>query len=170
MDWQFSPVDIVFTVIALFLAIRGIFRGFITEFLSMAAVLLGLTAAVLFTKPIALGVAHIFGQTIWVQIVTFLVLFLGVYIIVKVIEGGLQRGVEKLHLKNLDRVLGFLLGLFEGILLIAFALFLAEIQPFFDIDPILSGSFYARIILPLLVPAATWLNTVAAGRIDAIAR
>ena len=55
--------------------------------------------------------------------------------------------------------MGFLLGLIEGILIISCVVFILQIQPFIDTDKMLAGSLFARIILPILIPAAAAVIT-----------
>lgn len=153
MIWQFNYLDVVLALIALLAGLRGFFRGFVTEFLSMAAIILGIAAAVIFSAPLATLLSRYFDGSLWIQIITFLGLFILVYIVVKLLEGVLHNGVEKLRLKNLDRTLGFLLGIFEGVLVISVILIVLDIQPFFDVSDLLANSFCARLLLPLLVAA-----------------
>ncbi|MDR1587044.1 MAG: CvpA family protein, partial [Treponema sp.] len=48
---NFSALDIVFAILILLFSIRCFFRGFITELMSVASLVLGLLAAFLFHKP-----------------------------------------------------------------------------------------------------------------------
>lgn len=108
--------DIVSLVIILILAVRATFRGFIDEFLSIASVLLGLTAAVIFTGKASLLIDRYVHNAFWSPIIAFLVLFLVVYIIVKIFENALNSLVEKVQLEKLDQSLGFFWGLSKGAL------------------------------------------------------
>lgn len=153
MIWQFNYLDVVSALIVLLTGLRGFFRGFVTEFLSMAAFILGIAAAVIFSAPLATILSRQFGGYLWIQVVTFLGIFIFVYILVKLLEGILHTGVEKLSLKNLDRTLGFLLGIIEGVLVISVVLIVLDIQPFLDVSDLLANSFFARLLLPLLVAA-----------------
>jgi membrane protein required for colicin V production len=149
----FGYLDIALGLILVFAAIRGIFRGFVSEFLSMAAIILGLASAVVFSRPLAVALSGRLGGSAWIQVIAFLGLFIVTYLAVKLIEGFLHTGVEKLNLRNLDRVLGFLLGLVEGFLLVSVILIILVIQPFFDTTQLLNDSTIARLLLPILVPA-----------------
>ena len=155
-----NQLDIVFALIILLASIRGAVRGFVSEVLSMASVILAVAAAVLFSSHLAALISEIFGASIWSQVIAFLALFVVVYLIVKLLEGLLHSGVEKLHLRKLDRVLGFLLGIAEGFLVVFVALFLLHLQPFFDVRSLLQGSLFARFLIPLLVPAHDWLDSM----------
>ena len=157
---EFVPVDIVFALIILLAMIRGAIRGFVTEFLSMASIILGVAAAVLFSKPLASAFQGFLGESMWVRVIAFLGLFVAGYLAVKLVEGLLHKGIEKLNLNKLDRVLGLLLGLLEGVLVVSVAIFLFYVQPFFDVSGLLDGSYFVKLILPFLVPAAEWLRNI----------
>jgi membrane protein required for colicin V production len=163
----FNHLDIIFALILLIAMIRGAMRGFVTELLSMSAVILGILAAVFFSAPLSVYVSMLLGQSMWSQIIAFLVLFIVVYLIVKLVESLLNRGIEALSLKKLDSVLGFLLGALEGLLIVCVALLILDLQPFIDVQDLLDGSYAARLILPFLMPAGEWFEdlppTVAAN-------
>lgn len=145
------PVDIVFAVIVIILTARCVFRGFIVEFMSIQAVLGGLVLAFMFSP---LGAAYLNARwrpSAWNRLIAFLVIFLVVYLVFKVLERLLTKFFERLSLENLDRALGFFLGILEGVLVVLLIIFIIEIQPFADPEAILGGSIAARwgrILLP----------------------
>jgi membrane protein required for colicin V production len=159
VELNFAVIDIVLALLILILAVRGTFRGFVAEIGSMAAVILGILGAVVFSKPLAGLLIRYIGESFWNQIIAFLVLFLGIYIAVKLIERILHSIFEKLELDKLDRVLGFFLGLAEGILFTCVILFLLSWQPFFDIQGLLRDSLFARVLFPLLPLSEGFLNS-----------
>lgn len=145
-------IDIVFTLVIILLAIRGAIRGFITEFMSWAAVLSGLILGVLFSGLLSLAVAKITRSSymMWNQLIAFLVIFIAVYVVVKLFENGIDKLVEKINLENLDRVLGFFLGIVEGFVVVMIIVFVLDVQPFSDTRSLLDNSLYVKIILPLI--------------------
>lgn len=147
---EFSALDIVFVIILVIAALRGAFRGFVTELLSAAAIILGIIGAVLFSKMVGELLATHLGLTQWSEIIAFLLLFLVVYLVIKIFEGALNNFIDKLKLGNLDRALGFFLGILEGILLIAVIVFVMTVQPLFELDEVLKGSVIAKIVLTFL--------------------
>ena len=48
-------------------------------------------------------------------------------------------------LKSLDRTLGFIFGIVEGLAVVCLIIFLLTSQPFFNPENILNGSFYYNI-------------------------
>ncbi len=158
MEFDFNQFDIVLSVIILILMIRGAFKGFVAEILSMAALILGIGSSVIFSGLLSNLITEIFGESIWSPVIAFLVIFIIVYLVVKLLEGAIHKGIEKLNLFKLDKVMGFLLGLIEGILIVSCLVFILRIQPFFeDAHEMLESSFYAKTILPILIPTAVGL-------------
>lgn len=145
-----GTLDIIFGVIVIVAVIRCVFRGFVAEILSVAALLGGIACAVLFARPAARLLeeyTEIRGATI---IIAFLAVFLLVYIIIKISEGLLHRLFEALELEKLDRALGFFLGIVEGILLCAVITFILYLQPFIDLGNLLDNSIFAAVLLQVL--------------------
>ena len=147
---SFEVIDIVFALLVVIAAIRGAFRGFITEVGSMAALILGFGAAIVFYKSVALLLDKQFGPSFWNQLIAFLILFLLGYLLVKLVQRMLQNIIERLSLDRLDSALGFFLGIVEGLLVVGVALFIINWQPFFDPKGLLGSSFFARILFPVL--------------------
>ncbi|MBN2738570.1 MAG: CvpA family protein [Spirochaetales bacterium] len=151
----FSVLDVVLVLLLLVLAVRGVLRGFVAEVLSMAAIILGFTAAIFLSGPLSLLMGHLWGKQVWNQLIAFLVLFLAAYLIVKLIEGAIINAMENMELQNLDKALGFFLGLFEGVLLVVLLLFVIDWLswlPVLAFDKVLVDSFLAKFILPLVKP------------------
>ena len=157
-----NPLDTVFIVLIAAGAIRCAFRGFISEVLSFAALILGIVGAVFFSKAGAGLIDTYVGFSNWNQIIAFLVIFLAVYLVVKLIEGILHRVLDKIHLERLDRVLGLFLGLVEGGLVVVLLVYLMRVQPIFDLESLLNSSGIARFVLdiiPVAVPIEGQVST-----------
>ncbi len=152
MTESFTLLDVVFILILLILVIRGGMRGFVIEVSTMAAPILGILSAVLFSNLLADFVALLTGvkDSIWNHIIAFLVIFLLVYLSIFFIQGILQNIVIKLELHNLDRVLGSLLGLVEGILVIAIILILAHWIPIEGFKQSFGNSFFFNLLGPFI--------------------
>lgn len=155
MSINFTTIDYVFIALLLILSIRGAYKGFVSELLSMAGLILGVGAAVLFSGVFANYLEKIWGKSNWNFLIAFLIIFLVVYIIAKIFEGLLHKLFTALHLEKLDRVLGFFLGIGEGILLIAIILFVLMWQPLFNATAIVQNSFFANLLLPIMPPPSS---------------
>lgn len=145
-----SGLDIVFIVLIVFAALRAGIRGFVHEFLSMAAVILGIASAVVFSGLVAVLLEPYVGAGPWAQVIAFLGLFLLTYIVVKLLENALNRLIEHIRLESLDRALGFFLGIAEGLLLVFILVLLLQLQPVFDARAMLAESRIAAFFIPLL--------------------
>jgi membrane protein required for colicin V production len=142
----------------IFLGLMGLFmircylKGFISEILSMAAVVLGLLAALFFYKNGAVFIRanYLPGLKAVPEILAFIALFIIVFIIVKLLEITLKGVIEGVQLQGADHFLGIVFGFLEALAVICLILFLLRIQPLFDPSPLLSDSFFARLLLPLI--------------------
>jgi membrane protein required for colicin V production len=148
----FAGIDIIFLVLIGISFLRCAVRGFISELLSMAALILGLLFAIFFFKNGAHLIREWFMPNVKVvpEIIAFVALFIVIYIMVKVIEITLKNIIEGIRLGGLDRLLGALFGIIEGIVVVCLILFLLSIQPFFNSEPILEKSIFATFLLPFI--------------------
>lgn len=156
MEWNF--LDIVFGILILLLAVRGLIRGFIGEVFSVGAVVVGIGAAVIFSSVLAGPVEEMLNIRGWGQVIAFLGIFLVVYIVLKIVEKALKGVIENIHLENLDRALGLFLGIVEGLVVVGALVLMLRLQPFFDFSASLEESTVVRILTPLLVYGARSLN------------
>ena len=149
---NFSIVDVIFVgIIGLFM-IRCYIKGFISELLSMAAVLLGFYVALYFYRN---GGEYIRAQFMpdvntVPEVLAFIALFLIVFLVVKLIEMMLKGIIDGVMLGGADRFLGIVFGLAEGMAVVSLILFLMKIQPLFDPSQMFADSFFANLILPLI--------------------
>jgi membrane protein required for colicin V production len=147
-----AGIDIVFLMIIALSLLRCAVRGFISELLSMAALIFGILFAIFFFKNAAVLVRAWFmpGVKVVPEIIAFIGLFIIVYIIVKIIEVTLLNIIQGIQLGGLDHLLGALFGTVEGIVVVCLLLFLLSIQPLFDSVPVLEKSIFAKILIPLI--------------------
>ena len=155
-----NTLDWIFVVVLVLLGIRCMSRGFVAEVLSVAALLLGLLAALLLYKQageILVGWGLVARPAALPGIMGFAAVFLLVFLVMKFIERLITEGVEAAELGGIDRILGLLLGLAEGLLLISLVLVaMSLIEPAFKSMPgyakLINGSAFARFILPIVGP------------------
>jgi len=145
-----APIDILFGAVILIFTVRCALRGFIKEFMSMAALGLGLLAAVLFMKSASPLVVRLLGPDFFPELIAFVAIFLIVFILVKIFERALNDIAQRINIDGVDRLLGFLLGLLEGFVLVCIILLLLKIQPLFDTSDLLGPSIFARYLLPII--------------------
>jgi len=151
----FMPVDFVFAGLILILTVRCAIRGFISEIMSMAAFLLGLLASLFFFRKGGefLRTRYMPDYKMLADIAAFILLFLIVFFLVKILARILKDIIEGVHLGKADRFLGLLFGFIEGVIIVSAAIFIISVQPLFDPQTVLHDSFFAGIILPLIIRA-----------------
>jgi membrane protein required for colicin V production len=149
---KLAIIDIVFIVLILILVFRCALRGFVKEVLSMASLVLGILTAVLFYKPGAAFVRTKILADVQVlpELIAFVALLAIVFIAIKLLEHIIQDIISRVNLGGLDQALGFVFGLLEGLLLVCVILFIIDIQPLFNPESLLAGSFFAKLLSPLV--------------------
>ena len=145
-----APADLVFASIILLLAIKVTLSGFWSEFFSKAAVLAGGLAAVIGYRALAAVIVRHLGTDVLPEAIAFLVIFLAVYLLVIALQQLTGSLFEGESMTNLDRALGFFLGLAEGLLAVVVIIIALRSQPWFDTHYLLDGSMFARVLEPLL--------------------
>lgn len=116
--------DLIFLLLALFFVIKGFFRGFISEFMSMAALILGLIAALAFQNHVSALLKDMIKSDTFRPIAAFFLLFIGTYILVKLLELLLHNAIEAIKMNSLDRLLGLVWGLLETAVIVLIIVFL----------------------------------------------
>lgn len=158
-----SAFDAVLFFVLVFFIIKVTRSGFIAEFFSKAAVILGCIGAVLFYKKLSPHVQRIIGIDSFPGLVSFLFIFLVLYILVKLIQRIVGNAFEGESMKNLDLALGFFLGIIEGMLAIVLVIIILELQPWFDTASITSTSLWYRLFHPLVFSGTVYLPELIKG-------
>jgi len=160
-------IDIVFLVIIAIFAFRCALRGLVGELMSMAALVLGILAAIFFFRKTAELVRGRFIPDVKAlpEIVSFVAIFIAVFAVIKILETIIKEIIEGIRLGGVDRFLGFFLGIAEGLVIICLILFLITVQPFVDPETVLKGSLLAEILMPFIIgtrkglfESVVWLN------------
>ena len=141
-----SPLDIICILLLLVFIVRGLIRGFVTEFSAIAAILAGVLIASFFSGIAATVLNQYLEPSFWNQVIAFLSLFIVTYLIVKLFEAGLKSLIEKANLTNLNKALGVFLGLLEGFALIFIVIFILQLQPFIQTDTLIAESLFAKML------------------------
>ena len=150
---SFSVLDFVFLGLLGLFMIRCYIKGFISEILSMAAVILGLLSSLFFYKNGAAFIRTKYLPELKVipEIIAFIALFTIVFIVIKLFELLLKGVIEGVSLKGADHFLGIIFGFAEGLAVVCLILFILRIQPLFNPTQLLHDSFFARLLLPLII-------------------
>ncbi|MDR3172109.1 MAG: CvpA family protein [Treponema sp.] len=149
-------IDLIFMVLIVIFVIRCALRGFIEEVLSMAAVVFGSLGAFLFYKNGAAFIRTQFPSLAAVQFIpellAVMILFFSIYVLIKLLGRILKDIIERVKLGMVDRILGIIFGLIEGISLVSLVVFVLSLaQPiFFKDTPFLDRSIFAQRLLPMI--------------------
>jgi len=150
---SFSVIDYIFLGILGLFMIRCYLKGFTSELLSMAAVVSGLLASLFFYKNGAVFIRERYlpGMKVIPEILAFIALFIIVFLIFKLFDMLLKGVIEGVKLKGADHFLGIIFGFVEGVVVISLILFVLSIQPLFNPSALLNDSFFAKLLLPLII-------------------
>jgi membrane protein required for colicin V production len=148
-----TVIDIMFLIIIAIFALRCALRGIVSELMSMAALVLGLLAAIFTFRKTAELIRGKFIPDVKAlpEIISFVAVFLTVFAVIKIFETILKDIIERIQLGGPDRFLGFFLGVAEGLVIVCLLLFLISIQPFVEPALLLEGSLLAEILMPFII-------------------
>jgi len=148
-----AVIDFVFAGVIVLFVLRCVVRGFVSEVVSLASLVLGALTAIFFFRALAGVIRENFMPDMAhvPEIIAFVALFLVVFIVARILEAMLKNVIRGLGLDGLDRFLGAVLGFAEGVVVVCLLLFLINIQPLFDSGPVLRNSFFADLLMPFIM-------------------
>lgn len=147
----FVVIDFIFIFIIFVCAVRGALCGFLEEFFSKLAIICGVLLGFLMNKQVVPHLPSIQAAPFLTTILAFIIIFVVVYIAVRLVQKVVGIAFQGDIMKGLNRCLGFFLGIGEGFLIVALVLFLLHSQQFFEVNAILSGSYFDIILSPLFM-------------------
>ncbi|WP_106639475.1 CvpA family protein [Allosphingosinicella vermicomposti] len=130
-----TALDIITLILVGGGLVRGFMRGFVTEVLALAAWIAAIAALKLFHTPLAERLEAPVGTVSGASVLAFAIIFLGVFIVGKMISHRIGGATRNSFVGPVDRVLGGGFGALKG-LIGATLLFLAA-SLFYDL-------FYGR--------------------------
>jgi len=117
-----NPFDIVIIVILSFCLVRGIFRGLVKEVSAIIGVLAGFYAAYTYYAEIAKLLSKWISNVAYSNILSFLILFVGVLVIVNILGIIIKYILKIASLGWIDRVSGAGFGIIKGVLIVSILL------------------------------------------------
>jgi len=120
-----NTVDLVFAILLLWSAYRGFTKGFIVQLATLAALLLGILGAVLFsdfTSDLIIKKFEVSGQ--YLPILSFAVTFVVIVIAVHLLAKMLNKLVDAIALGIVNRLLGVLFSLLKTAFIVSVILVL----------------------------------------------
>lgn len=120
-------IDIIFLIVIVFGAIKGLQRGFIIAIFSIIAIIIGLAAAIKLSTVVAdylNGSINISAR--WLPFISFIIVFLLVVFLVRLGANIIHRTVEIAFLGWLNRLAGAILYILLYTIVCSVLLFFAE--------------------------------------------
>lgn len=153
-------VDLVLIILLIAAAIRGFVKGFFVEFASVAALILGVVCAMLFSdylKTWLMGIISWRAET--VKILAFLIIFVSVVVAVQLAANALEKFVRAIALGILSRIGGAVFGVIKTTFILSFLMFVIAKIESYDVTiipkkPKSESKYYAPIekLVPNLFP------------------
>ncbi len=159
-----TTIDIIILIILGLMAIRGLTKGLIRELFSFGSLILGLLAAMAFYKSLGGYITEQFGKNGWNDGISFFIIFIVVFIVLKLVERTILKLIDDTAALSIDKSLGFILGLMEGIIICSLITYLLDLQTLFNTDKLLGNSFF----VPYLSKIFPFLKSAGSAVIDSI--
>ncbi len=142
--------DVIFIVIFLFFGIMGFIHGFVDELFGKISYVISIFSAFYFHGMLSPFVLKTINNETAATICAFVLIFIVTFLIVKIIQVIISKIFEGDILKGLDRGLGLLFGVVEGLLIISTVLIVLFGQPWFPVEKLFEKSQIAAVLLPCL--------------------
>lgn len=142
----YTALDAIFCLVILFFAITAAAHGLINEIFGKASFVVGVIAAMIFTPVLEVYVLDTVKNAGAARVLSFLIIFVMAFLILRIVQGILKKLFSLNILKSLDRALGLMLGVVEGVVAVALVIFVLKAQPWFDTEHLLHGSLFVRIL------------------------
>ncbi len=126
--------DIIVLILVVIAAAAGLMRGFVGEIVSLLAWAAGIMAVRLFYTPAKAIAMQLVSTESGAAILALVVLFLGAFIIVRVVGGRVSQTTKTSLVGPVDRVLGLGFGAAKGVLAAALVFLLVNLT-FDTVDP-----------------------------------
>ncbi len=140
--------------------IWGAIKGFMEEVSSKFGYIVGFIVALMFTHLLVPVFEDKLGLPLWISAwVSYFLLFMAGYLIMKALGGILSNITETAHLTVVDHLLGFLLGLIEAFVMLAAIEYMMGFQNLFNLQHLFEESlFSSRLIMPFAEACASTIK------------
>jgi membrane protein required for colicin V production len=122
-----NTIDLVFAILLLWAAYRGLTKGFIVQLATLAALLLGILGAVMFsdfTSELIIKKFDVSGQ--YLPIISFAVTFIAIVIAVHILAKALNKLIDAIALGIVNRLLGVLFSVLKVAFIVSIILVLVN--------------------------------------------
>lgn len=153
-------VDLILIILLAAAAIRGFIKGFFEEFASVAAIVLGVLCAMMFSDQVKIWLTGVVSwQPGTIKAVAFFLIFISVLIVVHLIANALEKFVRAIALGILSRIGGAIFGVIKSAFILSFLMYVVARIESYDVtiipkEPKRSSKMYAPIekLAPNLFP------------------
>ena len=127
-----NPIDIGILSVSAFFFIRGLFRGFVYELVTVVGLILGYIISITYLSLLSGFILTYFPSlpNSVVSIISFFVLFVGTNLILRLIANILTKTLKIAMLGWLNRILGGILGMVKCIIILSILVFIIDLVPF----------------------------------------
>jgi len=130
-----NTLDIGILAIASIFFVRGVFRGFVFELITVVGLILGYIISITYLSLLSgfiLSFFPSFPETV-VNLVSFFLLFLGTNLLLRLAGNLLTKTLKIAMLGWLNRLLGGLLGMLKAVVIMGILGFVVNLIPFFSL-------------------------------------
>ncbi len=122
-------LDIIILVVIILSIVEGVVQGFIYETCSLLGLIAGFFLALEYSAPAA-GILDFIPLTDWIlRIIAFLIILIAVNMIFQLVGKFLRAVLRKVFMGWLDRLLGAVFGLVQGIAIVVFLVAILLLTP-----------------------------------------
>lgn len=157
----YAMIDVVFCAVILLFTVSATSKGFINEVFGKASFVIAIVIAVIFMPSLDRYVVDTVKQETVSKILSFLIVFVMVFLVIRIVQTILKKIFSGDILRGLDRALGMCLGMAEGVAVVAFVILLFKAQPWFDVEGLLHGSFFVRLLGGIVSSPAQKIHSLA---------
>ena len=146
-----NSLDVIFLIIIIIFSIRGLFRGLITEFIVLTALILGYVAAFTYLDYGIVILIKFFPKLpeFAARVISFVIIFLIINIILRSLGKILNQFVKYVFLKSINRLAGAVFGMMKIVLIISLVLILIDFIPFSGHFLTFTGAYESQLYQPV---------------------
>jgi membrane protein required for colicin V production len=136
-------LDVIGLILVFLFFIRGYLRGLIVAVFSVLAILFGILCALKFSQALSgwmLEKGYVTSG--WVQIISYVLLFIGVFLLVRLLARMVQKAAEGMMLGVINKIIGGLLYAFLGAVLWSSLLWIGARMHMLPQDTVLASKTY----------------------------
>lgn len=143
-------IDIIFIIIILLVGFGGFKKGFFSQIITIVGIILGLFLAYFLSDDLSPYLGNIIGEHSFNNMVSFILILLVSLLVTMLVNKIFKTTMENMGSEGIDKILGFIFGLVQGLFIcIALTAFLT-IQPLVNPEIIFSNSIFGNKIISVL--------------------